>query len=750
MAILQQVVLNEGDESEIDGLEDIGLKIVERCDGLPLAIKVVGGLLLNKGKTRDAWVNVSNHFAWSMTRSNDDINKAVYLSYEELPPHLKQCFVFCSLFPKDELIIRGVIVRMWIAQGYGHDIMRSTLPEDLGVEYYNELVSRNLLEPYKRSYDLSASTMHDVIRSFAQQIVKDEGLLVNDRQDVHGIAGASKLRHLSVSKTAIERVAIQKQVSLRTLLLFGRCITELTYFRNNISCLRVLHLQGVDLVDLPDYICHLKHLRYLGLANTGISAIPRGIGNLKFLQFIDLMGCRNFHQLPDSILKLQNMRFLDFRGTRLTSIPPGMGKLENLVNMLGFPTYLDDRGHAWSSLEELRSLSNLKWLDLRGLELASSGSMAATAMLNSKKHLKILDLTFASRLTDNGMIEGTSNVIEEQERAEVVLSNLCPPPCVECLTVNGYFGYRLPRWMRTMSDFPSLRRLELKDYVCCKQLPVGLGQLPFLDYIWIDHAPSIVSIGHDLLFLSSSSADDQKVTTGTRITRKLQLHGLSRGDAGVAFPKLETLGLKGMLGWRVWNWDQQTPGMPALDVVTITGCKLRYLPLGLVHHATALRVLNLRNAPHLISVENFPSLVELTSADNPKLQRISNSPRLRHIVVIRCPGLKVVKDLQSLRSVIWKDLDADALPEYLRETELNKLDVYCSLRLLKLISLQDGSYEWEKIQHVQLLKAYGKRSTEDKVDRHIFYTRLKQIWAKIYDQWWARISSSLVGLKHKG
>ncbi|XP_052146323.1 putative disease resistance RPP13-like protein 1 [Oryza glaberrima] len=437
----KQVVLNEGDESEIDGLEDIGLKIVERCDGLPLAIKVVGGLLLNKGKTRDAWVNVSNHFAWSMTRSNDDINKAVYLSYEELPPHLKQCFVFCSLFPKDELIIRGVIVRMWIAQGYGHDIMRSTLPEDLGVEYYNELVSRNLLEPYKRSYDLSASTMHDVIRSFAQQIVKDEGLLVNDRQDVHGIAGASKLRHLSVSKTAIERVAIQKQVSLRTLLLFGRCITEFTYFRNNISCLRVLHLQGVDLVDLPDYICHLKHLRYLGLANTGISAIPRGIGNLKFLQFIDLMGCRNFHQLPDSILKLQNMRFLDFRGTRLTSIPPGMGKLENLVNMLGFPTYLDDRGHAWSSLEELRSLSNLKWLDLRGLELASSGSMAATAMLNSKKHLKILDLTFASRLTDNGMIEGTSNVIEEQERAEDVLSNLCPPPCVECLTVNGYFGY---------------------------------------------------------------------------------------------------------------------------------------------------------------------------------------------------------------------------------------------------------------------------------------------------------------------
>uniref|UniRef100_A0A0D9VXM8 AAA+ ATPase domain-containing protein n=1 Tax=Leersia perrieri TaxID=77586 RepID=A0A0D9VXM8_9ORYZ len=696
---LHRVILNEGDEYEINGLEDIGLKIVERCDGLPLAIKVVGGLFLNKGKTRDAWVNISNHFAWSITRSNDDINKAVYLSYEELPPHLKQCFLFSSLIPKDELIKRGVIVRMWIAEGYGqHDKMGSTLPEDLGCEYYNELVSRNLLEPDKGSYGLSACTMHDVVRSFAQQMMKDEGRLVSDRQNVNSSLGASKLRHLSVSKNATERVALHKQVSLRTLMLFGRSITELMDFSSNISCLRVLHLHGVDIIDLPDYICHLKHLRYLGLANTSISAIPRCIGGLKFLQFIDLMGCQNLFQLPDSILKLQNIRFLDFRGTRLTSIPEGMRNLEDLVHLLGFPTYLDDNRHAWSSLEELRSLSNLKWLDLRGLELASSGSIAARAMLSSKKHLKILDLAFASRLTNNRMIEGISNTNEEQERAKDVLSNLCPPPCIECLTINGYFGYQLAQWMKMMSAFPNLRRLELKDYSCCKQLPVGLGQLHFLDFLWVEHAPSIVSIGHDLLFPSFSA--DGEYTARTRIDRKLQRHCLSHG-AGFAFPKLETLGLKGMLGWRTWNWDQHAPAMPSLDALTITDCKLCYLPLGLAHQATALRVLDLRNAVHLVSLENFPSLVELRSVDNTKLERITNSPRLRYIVIIRCPGLKVMKDLQSLRSVIWKDLDADALPEYLRENMLNKLE----------------------IQHIQLLKAYGKSSVEDKVDRHIFYTK---------------------------
>ena len=42
---------------------------------------------------------------------------------------------------------------------------------------------------------------------------------------------------------------------------------------------------------------------------------------------------------------------------------------------------------------------------------------------------------------------------------------------------------------------------------------------------------------------------------------------------------------------------------------------------------------------------------------------------------------------------------------------------------LKLISLLDESSEWEKIRHVQQLKAYGKEDIEDSVDRYIFYTK---------------------------
>jgi len=162
--------LNESDEADVDSLKDIGIKIVEKCDGLPLAVKVLVGLLLNTSRTRGAWVDVSNHLTWSMEGMDYDINKAVYLSYEELPSHLKQCFLFCSLFPKDESITRGVISQLWIAEGYIHNKLSSKPPEDLAFEYYKELISRNLLEPVEEYYDQSAFTMHDVVRSFAQYI----------------------------------------------------------------------------------------------------------------------------------------------------------------------------------------------------------------------------------------------------------------------------------------------------------------------------------------------------------------------------------------------------------------------------------------------------------------------------------------------------------------------------------------------------------------------------------------------------
>ncbi|KAJ1294108.1 hypothetical protein BS78_01G120800, partial [Paspalum vaginatum] len=660
-----QVVLDGSDEANVDRLKGVGMKIVERCEGLPLAVKDLGGVLRRRSRTTDAWMDVSSHYTWSTSAISKDINKAVYLSYEDLPSHLKQCFVYCSLFPKHELMGSYVIVRLWMAEGYICKKMSSKSPEDLGIEYYRELISRNLLEVDKDYYDQSGFSMHDVVRSCAQNIMKDEGLLLSEGQDVNRTLGTAKLRHLSISNKAPWLDILQKQASLRALILFGSTTLELNKdLLSNLSFLRVLYLYNVNLVEPPESISQLKHLRCLVLAGTSISTVPRGIGYLRFLQTIDLPGCTNISRLPDDILKLRRLRSLDLRGTGITSVPRGFRKLEDLVNMVGFRTHSEHSVEGWCSLEELGPLSKLKILEVDHLEKAPSDNITE----------------------------------EEHGRIEEVLANLCPPTCIECLDIKGYFARGIPQWMRTMSAFGSLRRLALEDYACCLQLPNGLGQLPFLDYFWVYRAPSVEHVGHQLLGRSSLGAD-------------------------VAFPKLKELGFEVMLGWTEWEWEKQVPAMPVLEELRVEGCKLQRLPAGLAHHACRLRELHLICIMHLVSVDNFPSLEKLWLYDNPSVERISNNPSLQWIDIANCPALKELDGLPSLRSLEWWDLEAEALPQYLRVVKLNKLRVDCSPALLKLIALRDDSSEWEKIQHIQQVEVYGKKLTGDDVDMHIFYTK---------------------------
>uniref|UniRef100_A0A0E0HB55 NBS-LRR-like resistance protein n=1 Tax=Oryza nivara TaxID=4536 RepID=A0A0E0HB55_ORYNI len=673
------------DESEICALEDIGMKIVDRCDGLPLAIKVIGGLLRQRNNTRNSWLRIYNHSAWSVN-TTDYLNRAIILSYEELPPHLKQCFLYCSLFPKDEVIRRGDIVQMWMAEGFVQDeVSNSFLLEDLGFEYFNELASRNLLEQKREFYDHSACTMHDIVRYFAQSVGKEEGILLTEGQNTSiPTIRTLRLRQLSVSKKDVNWGALKQQVSLRALMLNKISMVDSNDFLNSLSSLRVLNLQNiVNLVELPQSICHLKHLRYLAVAGTSISTIHSNIGDLKFLQVIDLVDCTNITQLPQSILKLQKLRFLNLRRTRITSIPHGFGRLKDLVFMAGFPTHSsDDRTDGWCSLEELGTLSKLKILEITGLEKAPSGSSAAKANLSSKPNLTELYLMCASMLgTDNGDVQCNISA-EEQDRIEKVLSNLCPPQSTELLTIGGYFGVELPKWMQMMSAFTNLTRLELKDYACCNRLPNGMGQLPFLDHLWIERAPAIKHIGRELLFPSS--------------------YGSS-----VAFPKLKTMGFKWMPRWEMWDWEEQVRAMPVLEGLSISYCELKYIPPGLPCQARALKSLYLESVRQLVSIENFPSLVNLQLIENPKLERVTNNPSLKNIYIWECPALKVLEELPLLNSIYWWDLKAEKLPECFGVPMLKKLFVHCNRRLFGLISLQDTTSEWGKIQHVSQLKAYG-------------------------------------------
>uniref|UniRef100_A0ACD5TBL0 Uncharacterized protein n=1 Tax=Avena sativa TaxID=4498 RepID=A0ACD5TBL0_AVESA len=654
----------------------------------------MGGLLCQRDIKHREWEIILNDSIWSLSEMPEELNHAIYLSYEDLPSCIKQCFLYYSLLPKSTLFYDNNIIGMWISEGFVHGTSDNL--EELGSKYYKELILRNLIETDTLYIDQCVCNMHDIVRSFAQFVARDEALAAHSAETNLGSKLiAQKFLRLSLESKSSETdgldwSSLQAQTTLRTLISVGHINMKPGDSVVHFPCLRTLHTDSAGVVALAESLHELKHLRYLSLQNSDISCLPNKIGKMKFLQYINLRGSQQFVNLPHSIVKLGQLRYLNLIQTSINGIPRGFCVLTNLRILRGFPVLEDGD---WCSLEELGPLSQLNELGLHGLENVTAPLSTAKAKLVEKVHLTDLYLTCRGRLGNDGQIEEEDRVSEEeQQQIERVFDELCPPPNLDHLSVNGYFGRQLPWWMMSSEAMPlkSLRILFAEDLACCTQLPDGLCQLPYLEFIQIRRAPAIKCVGPE--FLQSHNHQSPH-----------------HSHVVAAFPRLHEMKLAGMLEWEEWEWEEQVQAFPVLQKLTLQGCKLRRIPPGLSAQAKALNILCIINFQGLISLENFASLVELEVAINPNLVTITNLPRLQKLTVFECPKLKVLEGVPGLRRLVLKDSDMETLPEYMGiSINPRHVELHCSLPLLASIGAGQSGPEWDKFNHVEHVKAYAR------------------------------------------
>lgn len=310
------------------------MEIIGKCDGLPLAIKVVGGLLCRRDRNHGVWSEILSNSTWSVDGMPQDLNYVLHLSYEDLSPHLKQCFLHYSLIPKNVVLGSDTIIGMWISEGLVLQCTKGL--EELGEDYFKELIVRNLLEPSIKYVDQWHCTMHDVVRSFAHYMARDEALVAQGRQiDISNLR-SQKFYRLSIeTDDEVEWNLLKEQMSLRMLISVSDIKLRPSDSFGIFSSLRILYIAS-HFLPLVDSLCQLKHLRYLSLATDDISRLPDDIGKMKFLMYIDINACGNLVQLPKSILKLRQLRYLSLGDTHINVIPEGFRILSSIRKLYGF------------------------------------------------------------------------------------------------------------------------------------------------------------------------------------------------------------------------------------------------------------------------------------------------------------------------------------------------------------------------------------------------------------------------------
>ncbi|XP_043692499.1 probable disease resistance RPP8-like protein 4 [Telopea speciosissima] len=309
---------NDADaESSLNSLnkemKKLATDIVQKCDGLPLAIVVLGGLLLEKRLTTIAeWKKVLDSVDWHLDTSN--CLKVLSLSYTELPSHLKSCFLYFGFFPNDAEIERDKLIRLWVAEGFLEP--RGNLRmEDVAGDCLEELMQRNLIHVAKwKSNGVPQSfIIHDLLLKLAISEAKESNFLnISTPQKslncYRRVALRDKSSEDNMAQSPNHSSSINSSNLLRTLL----CFTEMNpSLYREFKLLNVLDLEDAPgIKTLPKEIGKLIFLKYLSFRGTGLKTLPPWVGNLYNLQTLNLFGTRIDEYLPIEILKLEKLRHL--------------------------------------------------------------------------------------------------------------------------------------------------------------------------------------------------------------------------------------------------------------------------------------------------------------------------------------------------------------------------------------------------------------------------------------------------------
>ncbi|XP_074276950.1 putative disease resistance protein At1g50180 [Silene latifolia] len=393
--LLRKVASNPSKELS-DDYRCMGIDLLRKCHGLPLAIVALGRQLKTKNSKRE-WQEVlldiegeAGIFIFA------PVKKSVWLSYGELPYYLKPCFLYLGLSPEGT-ISAGKLIRMWIAEGFiDHLCHGQETLEVAGRRCLQGLIDHAMVQIVQKTYSGKVKTIqiHGIMRELALSKARELEFLTAASFEPRAVGETSRRAAifrrydftfitcfiLNYSPGRKSDILPANNSVVRSLSIFEQfeqssnsstpeiCTNNVTQRFSELDnvfkmykLLRVLDIFGIQTPagTLPDEIKNLRHLTYLRIRSTNIRKLPHSIGELHCLITLDYRNVRSDAeiQVPNVLWKLNRLRHLylpkEMSGTAVVLKLDTLKDLVTLWGVGGGTWLLQEMGKLYSTLSKL-------------------------------------------------------------------------------------------------------------------------------------------------------------------------------------------------------------------------------------------------------------------------------------------------------------------------------------------------------------------------------------------------------------
>lgn len=522
-------------------LEEFGYHIAKECEGLPLTIEIIGGILLERGTNTYWWKKVAesiNTFLYLDPLKR--MEKFISLSFKDLPYHLKPCFLYFGMFPQDFQIPVSQLICLWIAEGFIEQIGDLTL-EDIAEIYLEDLVNRNLVMVGKRRLNGKIRTcrVHDKLYDFCKNEASQE-ILFHEIKQINQGTNPSPQSPFQTCRRLCIHSNISNYISSKP---FGPNVRSFLCFSSEkvplppehdfsipktFKLVRVLDSRPINFTCFPSDLTRLVHLRYLAVSGD-FKILPVAISDLWNMQTFIVATSSPTLEMKTDIWKMIELRHIETNASLLLSDSLAARRTSRVKS---------------TSLQTLSTISpencphdvferapNLKKLGIRGrlsvlMEVRDKFSMFdSMGKLDYLENLKLLN-DVSPQPPSEGKLKNLpqthtfppnlrklklSNTLLDWKHMSILgaLENLE----ILKLTDNAFLGERwqakdggfrvlkvlliemtdLVLWKANTHHFPSLRSLYLKDCTKLEEIPFGFADVSSFQTIDLNHTTKLAA-----------------------------------------------------------------------------------------------------------------------------------------------------------------------------------------------------------------------------------------------------------------